>query len=64
MVQDATSAMINRLAEWSRSFYAEGNEEVTPLPDFIQIKIHIVRLLLGEVDMRLKSLIRTLFIYS
>lgn len=25
------------------SFYAEGNEEVTPLPDFIEIKIYIVR---------------------
>jgi hypothetical protein len=34
--------MNNRLVEWGRSFYAEGTEGLTPHPDFIQIKIHIV----------------------
>jgi hypothetical protein len=31
--------------EASRSFYTEGNEGLKPLPDFIQINIHIVSLL-------------------
>jgi len=30
--------------------YAEGNEGLTPLPDFIQIKIHIVRRLLNGAE--------------
>jgi hypothetical protein len=42
VIQDATSAMNKQDWRWSRSFYAEGNEGLTPLLDFIQIKIHIV----------------------
>jgi hypothetical protein len=38
---------INRLADGA-AFYAEGNEGLTPLPDFIQIKVHIVGRLIHD----------------
>jgi len=34
---------MDRLAEWSRSFYAEENEGLTQYRDVIQINVYIVR---------------------
>jgi len=51
-LQDATSAMNQKIGGWNRSFYAEGNEGLTPLPDCIQIKIHIVRADMRRCDDR------------
>jgi len=34
-----------QIGEMEALIYAEGNEGLTPLPDFIQIQIHIVGLL-------------------
>jgi len=42
VVQDATSAMNKQIGGMEPLIYSEG-KELTPLPDFIQIKIHIVR---------------------
>src|SRR5829696_3637619 len=38
--------LTNRLAEWESLFIRKENEGLTSLPDFIQIRIHIVRWLL------------------
>jgi hypothetical protein len=43
VVQDATSAMNQQIGGMELLILAEGNEGLTQLPDFIQIKIHIVR---------------------